>query len=71
MRGAGVCLAVPALEAFGVASQKAQPVRRFVAVGNPFGFFPDGFFPEQTGANYQLPSFAQTVDVTSRETITF
>ena len=55
LRGAGVCLAVPSLEAFGSASQKAQPVRRFVAVGNPFGFFPDGFFPEQTGANYQLP----------------
>jgi hypothetical protein len=55
LRGAGVCLAVPALEAFGAASQKAQPVRRFVAVGNPFGFFPDAFFPEQTGTNYQLP----------------
>lgn len=59
------CLAVPALEAFGAAPQIAQTVRRFVAVGNPFVFL-DAFFPEQTGANYQLPRFFQTVDVASR-----
>ena len=55
LRGAGVCLALPMLEMRAEPPKSSQSIKRFVAVGNPFGFFPDAFFPNQTGANYDLP----------------
>ena len=55
LRGAGVCLALPMLEMQADQPKSSQPIKRFVAVSNPFGFFPDAFFPNQAGANYDLP----------------
>ena len=55
LRGAGVCLALPMLEMQAEQPKSSQPIKRCVAVSNPFGFFPDAFFPNQAGANYDLP----------------
>ena len=55
LRGAGVCLTLPMLEMQAGQPKSSQPIKRFVAVSNPFGFFPDAFFPNQAGANYDLP----------------
>ena len=40
-------------------SGQRRPVKRLVCVGNPFGFFPDEFFPKRPGANYDLPALLE------------
>ncbi|MBI1354669.1 MAG: DUF1552 domain-containing protein [Acidobacteria bacterium] len=56
LRGAGVALALPWLEAmqpaFARESAEASP-RRFVAVSNALGFHAAHLFPEQAGADYE------------------
>ncbi len=60
-RGAGVCLALPLLEAMlpfkaaGTASVSAP--RRLVAINIPLGFLPEKFFPSETGAGYALSEY--------------
>ena len=51
-----MCLALPMLEIRAEQHKPAQSVKRFVAASNPFGFYPDAFFPNQAGVNYDLPS---------------
>jgi hypothetical protein len=58
LKGAGVCLALPYLEAMTPAFAKVRPSaspKRFVAVGNSFGMYPPAFFPTASGANYEFP----------------
>lgn len=69
LRAAGVSLALPLFESLGgrvfaqdsaVGSLEGKPVNgsrpmRMVCIGNLLGFYPEAFFPEQTGANYELP----------------
>ena len=61
LKGAGVSLALPFLEALmpvgRVASKafsqvRSQVPKRLVCVGNPFGMIPERFFPKEAGANY-------------------
>lgn len=65
LRGAGVCLALPLLDAMLPARIKAAGTaavtspRRFVAVNIPLGFIGSNFFPEQTGRGYTLSSYLQ------------
>lgn len=50
---------IPARRAHAATSLKgvaSAPVKRMVCVGNPFGMYADGFFPEENGSNYTLPS---------------
>ncbi len=58
LRGAGVCLALPYLEAmtpaFAVTNPSPNP-KRFVAVGNSFGMYQPAFFPTETGSTYAFP----------------
>ena len=58
LKGAGVCLALPYLEAmtpaFAIAKSSPNP-RRFVAVGNSFGMYQPAFFPETVGSNFDFP----------------
>jgi hypothetical protein len=65
LRGAGVALGLPLLEAMWPA---VRPVRaadavaspmRLVCLGNPLGMLPDAFFPSATGADYELPEALQ------------
>ena len=63
LRGAGVCLALPLLEAMLPARIRAARTanvaspRRFVAVNIPLGFIPEKFFPTETGFNYALSEY--------------
>ncbi|MDB6173984.1 MAG: hypothetical protein JWL59_3295 [Chthoniobacteraceae bacterium] len=60
-RGAGVCLALPLLEAMLPCRVNGTPVatapRRLVAINIPLGFLPEKFFPTQSGAGYALSEY--------------
>jgi len=53
LRGAGVALALPALERFAFAKNAEAP-RRILAVCNNLGLLPEKFFPEKAGHDYTL-----------------
>lgn len=58
LKGAGVCLALPYLDAMTPAFAKVRPSanpKRFVAVGNSFGMYPPAFFPTASGRQYDFP----------------
>ena len=64
LRGAGVAMALPLLEAMTPASARAAttPVpRRFLGICNNLGLLPDKFFPspDSTGAGYQLSPYLE------------
>lgn len=65
LKGAGVCLALPALEsmvpAFAAASVRNGP-RRMVVVGNSFGMYQPFFFPKETGSSYVAPELLKPLD---------
>jgi|TARA_B110000263_G_scaffold75612_1_gene66076 hypothetical protein len=62
LKGAGVAIAMPMLEAMVppscAAIQTAKPVKRFVCLSNNYGIYKKTFFPtsEQTTANYDMPA---------------
>ncbi|MBM82797.1 MAG: hypothetical protein CMJ78_19725 [Planctomycetaceae bacterium] len=60
LRGAGVAIALPMLEAmgpWGLAAEKTERVKRFVCLSNNYGVYRNAFFPseEQAGESYDLP----------------
>lgn len=58
LRGAGVAIALPMLEAMtGNAGERRQPIKRFVCLSNNYGVYQESFFPDprQVGASYDLP----------------
>jgi hypothetical protein len=61
LRGAGVAIALPMLEAMTpvgrTAERRTKPIRRFVCLSNNYGIYRKTFFPEadQVGAGYELP----------------
>ena len=59
LRGLGVVLALPALDAFG--APNAAP-RRMVAINIPLGFHPPNFFPEQAGRDYTLSPYLRMAE---------
>lgn len=68
LRGTGVAMALPFLEAMRPAARafpSSSPISsspmRMVCVGNPLGMVPDAFFPTKTGADYELPPLLQPV----------
>ncbi|MBI1353583.1 MAG: DUF1552 domain-containing protein [Acidobacteria bacterium] len=57
LRGGGVALALPLLEAMqprGRAAAAEKPPMRMVCVGNPLGMLPEAFFPAEAGADYTI-----------------
>ncbi|MCP4847015.1 MAG: DUF1552 domain-containing protein [Verrucomicrobiaceae bacterium] len=56
LRGLGVSIALPALESLGKTPAKTAKAKRFVCVSPNYGMNPGGFFPEQTGSDYALPT---------------
>lgn len=71
LRGLGVSLALPMFDslrsdASTVALSKA---RRFVCVSPTYGMNPGGFFPHETGQNFEFPSLLQSL-VPHREYLT-
>ncbi len=65
MRGAGVALGLPMLDAmlpaFSKASTNAPAPRRFLGICNNLGLLPEKFFPaaDQTGRGYELSPYLQ------------
>ena len=71
LRGTGVSLALPLLEAMlpGVtraagasATAAAGAPRRMVAINIPLGFLPEKFFPTQVGAGYTLSEYLKAAE---------
>ncbi len=66
LRGAGVCLALPLLEAMLPTRARATTTttspRRIVAINVPLGFIPENFFPTETGANYALSEYLKPAE---------
>lgn len=57
LKSAGVCLALPALESSSRGQNNTAnvpPPKRMVCVGNEFGMYPEHFWPDGEGADYQL-----------------
>jgi hypothetical protein len=66
LRGAGVALALPLLDAMkpvsrAAARAAAAPKRRMVCINTPLGVHPAYFFPEQTGRDYQLSPYLEVL----------
>jgi hypothetical protein len=60
LRAAGVTIALPILDSLlprGRAGEQVAPPRRMVCICTPLGLHPANFFPEQTGADYQLTPY--------------
>lgn len=61
LRGTGVAVALPMLEAMipvgRAATKSKQPVKRFVCLSNNYGVYQKAFFPDpdQAGKNYEIP----------------
>lgn len=76
LRATGVSLALPLLESLGgrVFAQNSAVVSfagkaadadrpmRMVCIGNLLGFYPPAFFPEKTGADYELPESIESLE---------
>jgi hypothetical protein len=68
LKGAGVAIALPMLEAMvpnSYASCSGQrPVKRFVCLSNNYGMYRNGFFPasDQVGAGYEMPETLQALE---------
>ncbi len=64
LRGAGVALALPLLESLAPrlrAGEKAATPRRLVCLCAPLGLHPANFFPEKSGADYELTPYLEVV----------
>ncbi len=66
LRGAGVALALPLLDAMApslataaVADAAGQPPRRMLAICNNLGLLPEQFFPNQAGRGYKLSPYLE------------
>ncbi|MCH2371411.1 MAG: DUF1552 domain-containing protein [Pirellulales bacterium] len=72
LRAAGIQLALPAFESLGTqthAANTATNSKRFVCIASNYGMYPQGFFPVETGSDYQLPSSLTSLEP-HREQIT-
>jgi hypothetical protein len=54
LRGAGMALALPSLEAFSAPTAATVGPRNFVAVGTLLGWHQNAFYPKQTGRAYDM-----------------
>ena len=69
LKGAGVAIALPMLEAMAPASRAAtaaaKPVKRFVCLSNNYGIYKKTFFPstDQVGVNYEMPKTLKPLDM--------
>ncbi len=62
LRGVGVSLALPSLESLHAATGHKSTAQRFVCVATNYGMNPGGFFPEQTGADYVMPTLLKPLE---------
>ena len=64
LRGLGVTMALPSLESLRAIPTEAQSAtaQRFVCVSPNYGMYPGGFFPQETGADYLMPSLLEPLE---------
>jgi hypothetical protein len=57
LRGLGTAIALPGFRSLGAESERknTRPVKRFVCVSPNYGMNPGGFFPKETGSDYEMP----------------
>lgn len=63
LRGAGVAMALPLLDAVTRRAAAAAPVvkRRMVCINTPLGVHPEYFFPEKAGRDYELSPYLEVL----------
>jgi hypothetical protein len=77
LRGAGVALALPLLDAMQPAlapaaeTKAARPPRRLVALQTNMGILPQYFFPEKAGRDYPLSPYLEFLDAFRRDLTVF
>tara|TARA_Y100001934_G_scaffold11515_1_gene14618 strand:+ start:1746 stop:3023 length:1278 start_codon:yes stop_codon:yes gene_type:complete len=62
LRGLGVSIALPAFESIGKPIGKSGKAKRFVCIAPNYGMYPGGFFPEQIGLDYVMPSLLKSLE---------
>ena len=71
LKGVGVSLALPSLESLDARPSNRPTARRFVCVSPNYGMNPGGFFPEQTGEEYALPTLLKPLERHRRDLTVF
>ncbi len=72
LRGTGIALSIPLLEAFSFAETESQPIpRRMVCIGNSFGMYQPQFFPKRAGADYELTPLLKPLEKHRRDFTVF
>ncbi len=77
LRGAGVAIALPMLEAMRpvgrAATEANKPVKRFVCLSNNYGIYKKTFFPstDQAGTDYDMPKTLQPLERHRRDFTVF
>ncbi len=72
LRGAGIVLSIPLLEAYSFANTNTPPVpRRTVCIGNSFGMYQPQFFPKTAGVDYQLTPLLKPLEKHRRDFTVF
>ncbi|MFM9066404.1 MAG: DUF1552 domain-containing protein [Planctomycetota bacterium] len=77
LRGAGVAIALPMLDAMiplsRAASSAPQAIKRFVCLSNNYGVYPEAFFPsqDQPGPDYRMPETLQPLEKHRRDFTVF
>ena len=63
LRATGVSLAMPCFDAFSPAGadETSESRRRMVCICTPLGLNPDNFIPQETGADYKLTPYLDTI----------
>ena len=58
LRGLGIAIALPGFRSLRAESerQSTHPLKRFVCVSPNYGMNPGGFFPKETGSDYEMPA---------------
>src|SRR5262245_31369749 len=75
LRGAGVALSLPLLDAmtpaFATRRARAEAPRRMVAIQTNMGILPQHFFPKEAGADYALTPYLEILQVHRKELTVF
>ena len=63
LRGLGIAIALPGFGSLRAESERktTRPVKRFVCVSPNYGMNPGGFFPSETGSDYEMPALLKTL----------
>jgi hypothetical protein len=69
LRGAGVAMGLPLLDAMATAASKNEPPRRMVCIETNMGILPQFFFPEKAGRDFTLTPYLEKLKA-NRDQIT-